>query len=204
MIEYEDHYRKGMGTENVGALLRSLVRMVRPNRILEIGAGYTTPFLLEGLEKNEELFDDGSECLNKEYVKNHKENYDPKFVIIDDISFGEFKKDFNIDSKYVEFIEGKFQGKSQKLFDTYGPFDFVWFDCGGPEEYFDFMVEYWDICCHYVIFHYTHSFQMPNNMLGIVTGLATGNPQRIDILEPHKDRQGSVTILKKCSWGLRN
>ena len=49
MIEYEDHYRKGMGTENVGALLRSLVRMVRPNRILEIGAGYTTPFLLEGL-----------------------------------------------------------------------------------------------------------------------------------------------------------
>ena len=57
MIEYEDHYRKSMGTESVGPLLRSLVRMVRPNRILEIGAGYTTPFLLEGLEKNEELFD---------------------------------------------------------------------------------------------------------------------------------------------------
>ena len=72
---------------------------------------------------------------------------DVKFVIIDDISFGEFKKDFNnIDSKYVEFIEGKFQGKSQKLFDTYGPFDFVWFDCGGPEEYIQFMWEYWDIC----------------------------------------------------------
>ena len=204
MIEYEDHYKKGMGTESVGPLLRSLVRMVRPNRILEIGAGYTTPFLLEGLEKNEELFYDGSECLNKEYVKNHKENYDPKFVIIDDISFGEFKKDFNnIDSKSVEFIEGKFQGKSQKLFDTYGPFDFVWFDCGGPKEYFDFMSQYWDICCHYVIFHCTYSSQMPNNMLGIVTGLATGNPQRIDILEPHKDDQGSVTILKKCSWNLR-
>ena len=49
-------------------------------------------------------------------AKNHKENYDPKFVIIDDISFGEFKKNFNIDSKYVEFIEGKFQGKSQEKF----------------------------------------------------------------------------------------
>ena len=204
MIEYEDHYRKGMGTENVGALLRSLVRMVRPNRILEIGAGYTTPFLLEGLEKNEELYDDYSECLNKEYAKNHKEKYDPKLVIIDDISLGKFKKDFNIDSKYVEFIEGKFQGKSQKLFDTYGPFDFVWFDCGGPEEYFDFMSQYWDICCHYVIFHYTYTSQNPNDLLATVTGLATGNPQRIDILEPHKDTQGSVTILKKCSWGLRN
>ena len=200
MIEHEDHYRKGMGTENVGPLLRSLIRMVRPHRILEIGAGYTTPFLLEGLEKNEELFDDGSgRCLNKEYAKNHKENYDPKLVIIDDISLGEFKKD----SKYVEFIEGKFQGNSQKLFDTYGLFDFVWFDCGGQNEYFTFMNEYWDICNGYVIFHYTYTFQMPNELLAIVMGLATGNPQRIDILEPHKDHDGSITILKKCSWNRR-
>ena len=204
MIEYEDYYRSKMGTENAGPLLRSLVRMVRPNRILEIGAGYTTPFLLEGLEKNEELFDDGCEHLNEEYVKNHKENYDPKLVIIDDISLGEFKKDFNIDSKYVEFIKGKFQGKSQKLFDTYGPFDFVWFDCGDVEEYVAFMLEYWDICIDYVIFHFHYSFQFPNSKLGAVMGLATGNPQRIDILEPHKNYQGSVTILKKCSWSIRN
>ena len=203
-MEYEDHYRSKMGTESVAPLLRSLIRMVRPQRVLEIGAGYTTPFLLEGLEKNEKLFDDYSGCINEEYAKDHKENYDPKFVIIDDISFGEFKKDFNIDSKYVEFIEGKFQGKSQKLFDTYGPFDFVWYDCGVPEDYRDFMFEYWDICSQYVIFHYTYSFQMPNTFLEIIMGSATGNPQRIDILEPHKDKQGSVTILKKCSWNIRN
>ena len=205
MIEYEEHYRKFMGTESVGPLLRSLVRMVRPNRILEIGAGYTTPFLLEGLEKNEELFNDDSECLNEEYAKNHKENYDPKFVIIDDKSFGEFKKDFNnIDSKYVEFIEGKFQGKSQELFDKYGLFDFVWFDCGEYEEYVAFMFEYWDICSHYVIFHFTYTLQRPTELLGVVMGLATGNPQRLDILEPHKNLQGSVTILKKCPSLLRN
>ena len=59
-MEYEDHYRSQMGTENVAPLLRSLIRMVRPQRVLEIGAGYTTPFLLDGLEKNEELFDDYS------------------------------------------------------------------------------------------------------------------------------------------------
>ena len=203
-MEYEDHYRSKLGTESVAPLLRSLIRMVRPQRVLEIGAGYTTPFLLEGLEKNEKLFDDYSGCINEEYAKDHKENYDPKFVIIDDISFGEFKKDFNIDSKYVEFIEGKFQGKSQKLFDTYGPFDFVWYDCGVPEDYRDFMFEYWDICSQYVIFHYTYSFQKPNPFLEIVMGHATGNPQRIDILEPHKNHQGSITILKKCSWDIRN
>ena len=204
MIEYEDHYRQGMGTESVGPLLRSLVRMVRPNRILEIGAGYTTSFLLEGLKKNEELYDDYSGDLNKEYAKNHKEKYDPKLVIIDDISLGEFKKDFNIDSKYIEFIEGQFQGKSQKLFDTYGLFDFVWFDCGAQAEYVAFMDEYWNICSHYVIFHSTHHFQKPNDLLAVVMGLATGNPQRMDILEPHKDHQGSITMFKKCSWNTRN
>ncbi len=209
-MEYEDYSRKFMGTESVGPLLRSLVRMVRPKRILEIGAGYTTPFLLEGLEKNEELFDDDSGNLNKEYAKNHKKNYDPKLVIIDDmrsmdkIFYDGFKKDFNISSKYVEFIEGKFQGKSQKLFDTYGLFDFVWFDCGGADEYIAFMQEYWNICSDYVFFHHTYSFQLPNDSLSIILGLAIGNPQHIDILEPHKDRQGSVTMLKKCFWDVRN
>ena len=117
MIEYEDHYRTGMGTESVGPLLRSLVRMVRPNRILEIGAGYTTPFLLEGLEKNEELFDDGSGCLNEEYAKNHKENYDPKFVIIDDnvLTYEESQNSTELEMKNL--LKSKWQqiGKNKDL-----------------------------------------------------------------------------------------
>ena len=59
-IEYEEFFRKGMGTENVGAFLRSMVMMLRPKRVLEIGAGYTTPFLLEALINNERVFDDGN------------------------------------------------------------------------------------------------------------------------------------------------
>ena len=205
MIEYEDHYRNGMGTESVGPLLRSLVRMVRPYRILEIGAGYTTTFLLEGLEKNEELFDDDSGDLNKEYVKNHKEKYDPKLVIIDDISLGEFKNKFNINSKYVEFIEGKFQGRSQELFNKYGEFNMIWFDCGGPPEYHEFLNEYWEICSQYMIFHFTFTQGRPNPNSNIISDtiarwqkiLGHSNVQRIDILEPHKYRQGSITVLKK-------
>ena len=204
MLEYKDYYRKGMGTENVGPLLRSLIQMTIPNRILEIGAGYTTPFILEAVEKNKELFYDHSDCLNKKYAENHKKNYNPKFVIIDDKSFGEFNKDFNdINSKYVDYIEGKFQKKSQYLFDTYGLFDFVWFDCGGPQEYYDFITEYWDICSKYVIFHQTYSCQEPNVWLTAIAGKTIGNPQRIDILEPHKDHQGSITMFKKCTWDTR-
>ena len=39
-IEYPEFFRPGMGTENIGPLLRALVQMIRPNRVLEIGAGY--------------------------------------------------------------------------------------------------------------------------------------------------------------------
>ena len=48
-LEYPEHFRPGMGTENVAPFLRSLAELVRPKRILEVGAGYTTPFLLEAL-----------------------------------------------------------------------------------------------------------------------------------------------------------
>ena len=42
----------GMGTENVAWLLSSLIRLTRPRSILEVGLGYTTPFLLKGLADN--------------------------------------------------------------------------------------------------------------------------------------------------------
>ena len=35
------------------AFLRAMAQMLRPKNVLEIGAGYTTPFLLEALVNNE-------------------------------------------------------------------------------------------------------------------------------------------------------
>jgi len=196
-MEHNEHYRKGMGTENVGPLLRTLVQMARPQRILEIGAGYTTPFILDGLKANEEMFDDGN--LDPRYEKWYKSNNDPKLVIIDTDSLPQ------LESKYVEHIQGKFQGRSQELFDKYGEFDMVWFDCGGPQEYQDFLQEYWDICSHYMIFHYTFFQGQPTTNIDIISGfidawarsLGVNNVQRIDILEPHKAGQGSITMLRK-------
>ena len=196
-MEHKEHYRKGMGTENVGPLLRTLVQMARPQRILEIGAGYTTPFILDGLKANEKMFDDGN--LDPRYEKWYKSNNDPKLVIIDTDSLPQ------LESKYVEHIQGKFQGRSQELFDKYGEFDMVWFDCGSAQEYQDFLQEYWDICSHYMIFHYTFFQGQPTTAIDIISGSIDGwtrltgcsNVQRIDILEPHKAGQGSITMLKK-------
>jgi len=209
-MEYEKHFKAGMGTESVAPFLRSLIRMVRPNRILEVGAGYTTPFLLEGLELNNEIINEGN--LDQKYVEWHKKHYDPKLVVVDDMSLGKFKKDFNIDSKYIEFVQGDFKGKSQELFEKYGEFDFVWFDCGGAEEYDVFMREYWDICSEYVIFHYTYYQGKPTMNLGMVMQHITGheqlsgasNVQRMDFIDPHKVGQGSITMFKKIKERMRS
>ena len=188
-MEHEKHFRKSMGTENVGPLLRTLVQMIRPQRILEVGAGYTTPFLLDGLKVNDKIFDEGN--LDPSYKKWHKSNNDPRLVVIDTDPLPQ------LDSKYVEHIQGKFQGRSQELFDKYGEFDMVWFDCGDAQDYQDFLAEYWNICSHYMIFHYTFFQGQPTTAIDIISGSIDGwtrltgcsNVQRIDILEPHKAGQ---------------
>ena len=196
-MEHEKHFRRGMGTENVGPLLRTLVQMIRPQRILEIGAGYTTPFLLDGLKANEELFDDGN--LDPSYKRWYESNNDPRLVVIDTDPLPQ------LDSKYVEHIQGKFQGKSQELFEKYGEFDMIWFDCGGAQEYQDFLQEYWDICSYYMIFHYTFFQGKATDSIDMISGaiaawsrlVGESNVQRIDILEPHKADQGGITMLRK-------
>ncbi len=196
-LEYPEHYRPGMGTECVAPFLRSMVQLLRPSRILEIGAGYTTPFLLEALVNNEQVFNDGN--LKQEYLSSS--HYSPKLVIIDDMSLGDLVKqpgmDVIIESNYVDIIEGKFQGKAKHLFNEYGEFDFVWFDCGGSKDYQDFFSEYWELCSYYIICHFTYTHGDPNsNMKAILDGIKN-DPFIIDIIEPHKTRQGSLTMIKK-------
>ena len=196
-IEHPMLYRTGMGTENVGGFLRAMAQMLRPKNILEIGAGYTTPFLLEAIVNNERVYDDGN--LKPSYFKNYV--YDSKLVIIDNMSLGELSKKPGmseiISSKYTEFVEGNFEGKAGMLKKKYDTFDFVWFDCGGLAEYKIFMDEYWDICSDYIFFHFTYTNGSPNQLHNTIMNNMTGNMSVFDIVEPHKIRQGSITMIKK-------
>lgn len=196
-IEYPELYRAGMGTENAGGFLRSMVHMLRPKNILEIGAGYTTPFLLEGLINNQRVYDDGN--LSSTYFENY--NYDPKLVVIDNMSLGELSikpgmKEI-ISSEYTEFVHGNFEGKADLLRQKHGNFDFVWFDCGGNSEYRNFIEEYWEICSDYIFFHFTYTNGSPNGNHEVIRKGAKGNPVILDIIEPHKSRQGSITMVRK-------
>jgi hypothetical protein len=102
-----------------------------------------------------------------------------------------------ISSKYIDFFEGNFEGKAKLLGEKYGFFDFVWFDCGGSSEYKNFIDEYWDICSDSVFFHFTYSNGKPNDLREIILNNVTDNLLVFDIVEPHKSRQGSITMIKK-------
>src|SRR5439155_9930248 len=87
-----------MGTERVADLLYALVRFTRPRRLLEIGAGYTTPFILQALADNVcdhrkevaqlELKRLGQQSKNADMLleDHYLTTYDPHLVSIDDLS----------------------------------------------------------------------------------------------------------------------
>ena len=55
MDEIEKKYLRllnpGMGTENVGPLIYNLIQIIRPEKVLEVGLGYSTALIAEGLSK---------------------------------------------------------------------------------------------------------------------------------------------------------
>lgn len=102
----------GMGTEVVAPLLANLVQLVRPRRVLEVGMGYTTPFLAAALATVERQVRAETQALARKTVPyladtrdldeqwlNTKpvmaapgfyvEPYRPQFIAIDDLSIAE-------------------------------------------------------------------------------------------------------------------
>lgn len=182
--------RDGMGTELVAPFLYNFCRLTRPEKILEIGMGYTTPFLLDAIADNQEIYVDGN--IDDDYLK---KNYSPKLISINDTWDSKF--DCMLNNPLVDFYIEKFQGKSFFLKEKYKKFDLVWFDCGGELEYKQFIEEYWDLCSEYIIFHYTYHNKKPNSLYYSIMNNIKELHENISIIEPHKYRQGSITIIKK-------
>ena len=198
-MEHPDWYVPGYGTEKVAPFLRSLTELTRPQRVLEIGMGYTTPFLLEAIENNTEGLLWDSNC-DKEYLD---KPYDPKFVVVDDQSLeedadrAENRRSRLKANSLVHFIEGDMMDSSvvDRVREN-GPYDLVWFDCGGPVEYQYFVDYYCNMVKEYALFHFTYFRGKPNKNNDILSSI-TDISYRMDIVEPHKFKQGSITMLRK-------
>lgn len=150
-----------MGTEHVGPLLYSIVSMLRPSSVLEVGAGYTTLFLAQALadaaaeargDRNlirTRTTSDRADLLSARAA----DDYQPHLYVIDNLrhphtSAGrvpEALARLGL-SDHTQFIDSRFAGASDRLPPRARPLDFVWFDCGAAQENgMTFLEEYWPL-----------------------------------------------------------
>jgi hypothetical protein len=65
------------GTEHVAPLLYSLIRMLKPQTVVEFGSGYTTPYILQALKDNEDDFKLNLKLLKGRVVRHFEKLSDP-------------------------------------------------------------------------------------------------------------------------------
>lgn len=65
------------GTEHVAPLLYSLIRMLKPQTVVEFGSGYTTPYILQALKDNEDDFKYNQRILRERAVRHFAALGDP-------------------------------------------------------------------------------------------------------------------------------
>ena len=208
-----------MGTEHMGPFLYALIKFTRPHRILEIGSGLTTLYILAALK---EISD-----LEKEELKGKKTNYNidfknddyykmthPKFTLH---TFDNFKHPKTSAGRIVDiskklnfyhllkFWNTDYKNLPKVLNQNDKSFDMAWCDVGGLQNYITQLNMILPLLSNridgYLMFHST---------LSNVHGLAFLNQLRLDVFsgklpdfeimslfEPHKCRQNSCTILRK-------
>lgn len=226
----------GMGTEHVGPLLYSIVRMTRPRRVMEVGLGYTSPFLAQALADNVVEDAEDRACLAERPEDDLRRSllrepffeapYQPSLHAIDDHSGEGTSAPRVLETldalgihDFVEVHKADFRGYSAKIDRASLPLDFVWFDAGGPIEYIDFLREYWPLInpehglllLHFTYWNLTVHFEgrdHTNLLCGSIANelkrqqMRAGLAAKFEVLslvEPHKTRQGSVTMVRKLA-----
>ena len=214
----EPLYAAAMGAENMGPLLYTMIRFSRPQYVLEVGAGYTTPFILKALADTHASHGKELAAIRQGEQPHlvgtyYNEGYEPRLLCLDNNSHPDStaKKVIEVAqklglSKYLEVHYEGFEGYTGKMGRKYSPFDFVWFDCGGLLQYALFLNEYWEHINKdggLLLLHSTLTNMSVNLLIkSLKLNQATKdfhNYELLSLLEPHKRNQNSVTMIRMIS-----
>lgn len=178
----------GAGTEVVAPLLASLIQLRRPARVLEVGMGYTTPFLAAALDevahqvgvesralgrKTRPYLESGAE-LDDAWLTSkpelvvpsyYLEPYDPVFVAIDNLSIADSSAGRVRDvlrelglEHRVTVLNADLQESLELLPDRLLPIDFAWVDAWECLYFFDHFWELINPDGGVVVMHYLMTY----------------------------------------------
>ncbi|NKB20848.1 MAG: hypothetical protein GKS01_10150 [Alphaproteobacteria bacterium] len=208
-------YNEQMGTENMAPLLHSLINFHRPQRLLEVGAGYTTPFIAQALrDVVDARAQEATDPDNPNHVAEHYAvPYAPKLLCIDNHTLPSSTSakvqalmgEMGLDD-LVDFVEADITEYSEQIDQSFLPLDFVWFDCGALKEYFLFFNNFWRFVNPkggLLLMHSTlTNLEISTFIKSIKLLQATSDFNNIEILsllEPHKKAQSSVTMFRRTT-----
>ncbi len=211
-------------TENVGPFIYSTVKTIRPKKILEIGAGYTSIFFAEALREIEEENKFDTQLLNNQNIesnwerrhkllnKNYQFDLNSKLIIVDNFSKEKHDTARPVDNaikklkleKYIDFVkaDGMDLQKINEMIDMSLPLDFVFLDFGAGAALpilFKFYFERINSYGGYIMVHSTLTNAMHRLWLAELK-LKYKNDSNVEImsfLEPNKIMQNSFTLIKK-------
>jgi len=215
-------YNPHMGVENLGPLLYSFLRFTKKRRIVEIGAGYTSLWILQAIKENDDeirrikaLQDEGT-CRLLDYpwaipsVIQDLQNESPLLLCIDNCEHQKetatgasaVAKTLGLDS-YFQFMKGD-------AFDLElepNSIDVLWCDFGVGSRMSEFATSAWKsirpggfLLCHSTITNentrqWLEAIRARSGQE--VTGIPPGEYIELSLLEPHKSFQNSVSIIQK-------
>jgi len=222
-------YNPHMGVEDISYLLYSIVRFTKKRKIVEIGAGYTSLWILQALKDNDEEIARITKLSEKEQCKllniqwankdqlNKYANEPASLLCIDNCEHQKetatgacaVAKSLGLES-YLQFLKG--DAFEMKAILEESSIDVLWCDFGVGSNMKDFMRQgAWSslrlgglLLCHSTITNQrTRSWlEAARNHEGEeTTGIPAGEYTEISFLEPHKYYQNSVSIFQKRASG---
>lgn len=201
-----------MGTEAVAPLLAALLRLVRPRRVLEVGMGYTTPFLAATLAElaaetaaesvalaaKTRSWHDRGEPLGEDWLAAdpallapdfYTAAYEPRMVAVDDLSIPESSSGQVLAvlrelglDDLVTVLNTDLKSCADQFPDDFAPIDFAWVDAWECLYFFDHLWEYVDSDGGVVAMHYLLTYPEGEAFLRYIAALRRSNPDEFELI----------------------
>lgn len=201
-----------MGTEVVAPLLAHLVRLIRPRRVLEVGMGYTTPFLAAELadirdgvraeadslaEKTRRHLSDAGELDDSWLLADpplitpaaHAQTYEPRLAVVDnlqdpDSSAGRVSEVLKklALEDSVTVVNADLKELADHLPADFRPIDFAWVDAWECLYFFDHLMDLVNPDGGIVVMHYLMTYPEGEAVLRYIAEYQRKHPGELEVL----------------------